>query len=90
MSVDTEARPQRRRRWQWVDGSYASFSLQGSLLLLLLLLLLLQVSCWHAVATANSSLLLACAGTSSPILAMVVCWKYCIVGLAVAKHARVL
>jgi len=36
-----------------VAGSYASFSLQGSLLLLLLLL---QVSCWHAVATANSTI----------------------------------
>jgi len=54
VSADTEARRQRRRRWQWVAGSYASFSLQGSLLLLLLLLR--QVSCWHAVATANSTI----------------------------------
>jgi len=37
-----------------VAGSYASFSLQGSLLLLLLLLR--QISCWHAVATANSTI----------------------------------
>jgi len=44
VSVGTEAWPQ--RLWQWVAGSYASFSLQGSVLLL-------QIS-WHAVTTANS------------------------------------